>query len=254
MQVSVITNYLAELGRFSEFTGKTLYWITKPPFFGNETLKSMKNLLVQCSFPVISIVCPTGMVIALQSMIVIDMFGTQRLLSSLLAEEMLRDLSPTLSGVMIAAQAGSSYAGEIGTMRVKEEIDALETMSVNPFQYIVLPRILSIGFICPILNIIGGIFGIFGGYFVAVYLKGLNQGVFFDNLFTLLKVSHVWEGILKAFLFGIIVGLISCYKGYNVTGGSVGVGKAANSTVVQSVLMIIIVNYFVSLAIINLGI
>jgi phospholipid/cholesterol/gamma-HCH transport system permease protein len=103
-----------------------------------------------------------------------------------------------------------------------------------------------------LLNIIACSFGILGGFLVAVVLKGLNQGVFIDNLFSFLKLSHIWGGMIKASIFGIIVGIMSCYKGYNVSGGALGVGKAANNTVVHSILLIVIVNYFVTSALIQL--
>jgi len=251
-----ITNYImefiAEVGRFAAFIKLVLFWIVKPPFFFRETTKAMKNISFQCLLPVIAVVGPTGMVVALQGMKIFDIFGAHRLLSSLLAESMFRELSPMLASIMVAAQAGSAVAGELGTMRVKEEIDAMEVMSINPFQYIIIPRLLALALICPLLNIIACSFGITGGYLVAVVLKGLNQGVFLDNLFSFLKLSHIWGGMIKASLFGIIVGIMSCYKGYNVTGGALGVGRAANNTVVHSILLIVIVNYFVTSALIHL--
>jgi phospholipid/cholesterol/gamma-HCH transport system permease protein len=251
-----MTNYLfdfiAEVGRFAGFIRLVVFWMFKPPFFFRETTKAMRNIALQCLLPVIAVVGPTGMVVALQGMKIFDIFGAHRLLSSLLAESMFRELSPMLSSIMVAAQAGSAVAGELGTMRVKEEIDAMEVMSINPFQYVIVPRLLALALICPLLNIIACSFGILGGFLVAVVLKGLNQGVFIENLFSFLKLSHIWGGMIKASIFGIIVGIMSCYKGYNVTGGALGVGKAANNTVVHSILLIVIVNYFVTSALIHL--
>ncbi len=252
----LLTNYflsfIAEVGKFSNFVSNSVFWALKPPFFYKETVKSMRSIGWQCLIPVIAVVGPTGMVVALQGLTIFDLFGAHRLLSSLLAETMFRELSPMLASIMVAAQAGSAVAGEIGTMRVKEEIDAMEVMSVNPFQFIIVPRLLALAIICPLLNIIACSFGIAGGYLVAVILKGLNHGVFMDNLFSFLKISHIWGGMLKASVFGIVVGVMSCYKGYNVSGGALGVGKAANNTVVQSILLIVIVNYFITSALINL--
>lgn len=252
----VITDYfldfVAETGRFADFIRQCIFWSLKPPFFFRETTKSMKNIAFQCLLPVIAVVGPTGMVVTLQGMTVFKIFGAERLLSSLLAESMFRELSPMLASIMVAAQAGSAVAGELGTMRVKEEIDALEVMSVNPFQYVIIPRLIALALICPLLNIIACLCGIAGGFLVAVVLKHLNQGVFLDNLFSFLKLSHIWGGMLKASLFGLVVGIMSCYKGYKVTGGALGVGKAANNTVVHAILLIVIINYFVTTALINL--
>jgi phospholipid/cholesterol/gamma-HCH transport system permease protein len=247
-----ITDFLNEVGKFASFIKLVIFWALKPPFFLKETTKAMKNIAFQCLLPVIAVVGPTGMVVALQGITIFNIFGAHRLLSSLLAEAMFRELSPMLASIMVAAQAGSAVAGEIGTMRVKEEIDAMEVMSINPFQYVIVPRMFALALICPLLNIIACSFGIAGGYAVAVGLKGLNSGVFFDNLFSFIKLSHIWGGMIKASIFGIIVGIMSCYKGYNVTGGALGVGKAANNTVVHAILLIVIANYFVTSALINL--
>lgn len=247
-----LVNFVIETGKFADFAKKALYWSLRKPFFFSETTKAMKNIAFQCLLPVIAVVGPTGMVLSLQGLIVFKLFGAERLLSSLIAESMIRELSPMLASIMVAAQAGSAVAGELGTMRVKEEIDALEVMSVNPFQYVIIPRLIALALICPVLNIFACTCGILGSYSVAVVLKGLNQGVFLDNLFSYIQMSHIIGGLLKASIFGLIVGVISCYKGYNVSGGALGVGKAANNTVVHAILLIVIVNYFVTNALINI--
>jgi len=252
----VVTNYLInfifEVGKFSKFIFQTIYWFFLPPFYIKEMFKSIRSVSLQCIVPVIAVVTPAGMVITLQGLKVFDLFGVHRLLSSLLAEAVFREISPILASIMVAAQAGSAIAGEIGTMRVEEEIDALEAMSVNPFQYIIIPKLLGLAFACPLLNIFASVCGLFGGFIVAVGLKGLNKGVFIDNLFSFLQVSHIFEGMIKASIFGLIIGFMSCYKGYNVTGGALGVGKAANNTVVYSVLLMVIVNYFITSIIIKI--
>lgn len=252
MAANLLTGFVEETGKISSFVGKSIFWAFRPPFFWGEVFRSAKNIAFECLLPVIAVVGPTGMVVTLQSIAVFKIFGAERLLSSLLAESMFSELSPMLASIMVAAQAGSAVAGELGTMRVKEEIDAMEVMSINPFQYVIIPRLLALAFICPILNIIACLCGIIGGFLVAVVLKGLNYGVFMDNLFSFLKLHHIWGGMLKASIFGLVVGIISCYRGYNVSGGALGVGKAANNTVVHSILIIVIVNYFVTSALINL--
>lgn len=241
-----LSNFIKEIGKVVLFFLAACFWMFKPPFFIRETIENMRKVGYQCLLPVLAVVGPTGMVTALQSMYIFDIFGAHRLLSSLLAEGMFRELAPTLASIMIAAQAGSAIAGEIGTMRVKEEIDALEVMSVNPFQYLIVPRFLALAIMCPLINIIASLSGIVGGYAVAVLLKGLNHGIFMANLFGFLKFSHIAGGMLKASIFGLIVGILSCYKGYYVTGGALGVGRAANTTVVHSILAIVCLNYFLT--------
>lgn len=250
--IAYLIDFVKEVGKFSNFVIETIFWLFKPPFFLSEVIKVMKNTAYQCLLPVIAVVGPTGMVICLQGLIVMKIFGADRLLSSLLSESIVRELSPILASIMVAAQAGSAVAGELGTMRVKEEIDALEVMSVNPFQYVIIPRMIALALVCPLLNIIASSCGIFGGYLVSVVLKGINQGVFLENLFSYLKLSHIAGGLLKSSIFGLVVGVVSCYRGYNVTGGALGVGKAANNTVVHTILIIVILNYFITSLLVNL--
>ena len=244
--------FIEQVGQFGIFVTLTVQAMFRRPFFWQETLKSMYTTGFQCLLPVLAIVVPTGMVTTLQGLQVFDMFGAQRLLSSLLAEAVFRELSPTLVSIMVASQAGSAVSGEIGTMRVTQEIDALEVMAVDPFQYVIVPRLIALVVMVPLINAIASFGGILGGYVVAIGLKGLNSGVFLANLFSFTKMSHIWGGMLKACIFGLIVALISCYKGYNVRGGALGVGKAANTTVVHSILLIVCVNYFLTSALVAL--
>lgn len=252
MASNILIDFVEETGRLAKFVSNSIFWAFKPPFFLRETIRSAKNIAYECLLPVIAVVGPTGMVLTLQGMTIFKIFGAERLLSSLLAESMFSELSPMLASIMVAAQAGSAVAGELGTMRVKEEIDAMEVMSINPFQYVIIPRLLALALICPLLNIIACICGIVGGFLVAVVLKSLSYGVFMDNLFSFLKMHHIWGGMLKASIFGLIVGIMSCYRGYNVSGGALGVGKAANNTVVHSILIIVVVNYFITSGLINI--
>lgn len=239
-------SFVNEVGKIGIFIWQVILNLFRPPFFFHETLKAMHAIGFQTVLPVLAIVVPTGMVTALQGLQVFDIFGAQRLLSSLLAEAIFRELSPTLVSIMVASQAGSSVSGEIGTMRVKEEIDALEVMAVNPFQFVIVPRLIALAIMVPLINALACFGGIMGGYAVAVGLKGLNSGVFLANLFSFTKMHHIWGGMFKACIFGVIVGVMSCYRGYNVKGGALGVGKAANTTVVHSILLIVIINYFLT--------
>ncbi len=244
--IQPVGHFVREVGRLGQFCHEIVYSAVRRPFFGGELTTAMRRIGFQCLLPVVAVVGPTGMVMALQSLKIFDSFGLQRLLSSLLAEAMFRELSPTLTAIMIAAQAGSAIAGELGTMRVQEEIDALGVMGINPFKYLIVPRMLALALMCPLINAIACFSGMAGGFVVAVFLKGLNAGVFWANMLTFLKVSHIWSGVLKASVFGVVVGVIACYKGYNVTGGALGVGRAANETVVHSILLIVVLNYFLT--------
>jgi phospholipid/cholesterol/gamma-HCH transport system permease protein len=138
-------------------------------------------------------------------------------------------------------------------MRVKEEMDALSVMAVNPFQYLVAPRLIALTLMCPLVNAIACFSGILSGYLAAVVLKGVNRGAFLSNLYSFVDVIDIWGGIVKTLIFGCVIGLVSCYCGCTVRGGAEGVGKAANDAVVRSIIVFLGLNYFVTSALLALA-
>lgn len=238
-----VQSVLETVGKVGYFTGDVLHGLSHPPFFWSETVLAARKVAYQCFLPVVAILFPTGMISALMGLKIMAYFGTERMLSSLLAQGIVKEMAPALAGIMIAAQAGSAIAGEIGTMRVKEEIDALGVMSVNPIQFIVIPRMIALAFVCPLIAVIATFSGMMGGFVTAVFLKGQNLGVFVANLLAFVQLDDIAMGLIKACVFGMAVGLIACYYGYTVRGGAVGVGKAANNTVVHSSVAVAILNY-----------
>ncbi len=241
-----LVNFLTVLGRMGAFAVEIGVAIFTPPLFWQETVRAMRNVALQTLVPVIAIMTAVGMIGAMQGLAVIRIFGADHVLSSLLAESILREMSPTLASIMIAAQAGTAIAGEIGTMRVKEEVDALGVMAVNPVKYIVAPRMIALATMCPILNVLASAFGMLGGFVVAVYLKGMTFGTFVANLLAYVDMGVIYTGLLKSVVFGVLIGLIACYYGYNVTGGAQGVGKASNNTVVHGIVAVAVANYFLT--------
>lgn len=241
-----LLNFLTVLGQMGLFMGQIVAAVFTPPIYWKETVRAMRAVALQTLVPVIAIMTAVGMIGALQGLAVIRIFGADHVLSSLLAESILREMSPTLASIMIAAQAGTAIAGEIGTMRVKEEVDALGVMAVNPVKYIVAPRMIALATMCPILNILASAFGMLGGFVVAVYLKGMTFGTFVQNLMAYVDMGVIYTGIIKSTIFGLLIGLIACFYGYHVTGGAQGVGKAANNTVVHGIVAVAIANYFLT--------
>lgn len=239
------------VGKVGYFTQDIFHGITRPPFFWAETVDNAHKVAFQCLLPVVAILFPTGMITALMGLKIMALFGTERMLSSLLAQGVVKEMAPSLAGIMIAAQAGSAIAGEIGTMRVKEEIDALGVMSINPIQYLVIPRLIALALICPLIAVIAIASGLSGGFMVAVMLKGQNMGVFVANLLTFMRLNDLWFGLIKSSIFGMAVGLIACYYGYHVRGGAVGVGKAANNTVVHSIVAVAVLNYVLTIVLLK---
>lgn len=237
---------LSGVGKVGYFCGEILHALFTPPFFWYETIENARKVAYQCFLPVVAILIPTGMISALMGLEIMQLFGTERMLSSLLAQSIVKEMAPSLAGIMIAAQAGSAIAGEVGTMRVKEEIDALGVMSVNPIKFLVVPRLIALTLICPLISVIATVSGMLGGYTVAVLVKGQNAGVFMANLLNFVQLNDIWFGLIKSGFFGLAVGIIACYYGYHVKGGAVGVGKAANNTVVHSVVAVAVLNYFLT--------
>jgi phospholipid/cholesterol/gamma-HCH transport system permease protein len=203
----------------------------------------------RCLLPVAATVFPFGMVMALQGLKVFSFYGTQRMLSALVAAAVLRELSPVLSCTLVAAQGGASCAAELGAMRIKEELDATDVMAVDSIGFHVAPRMLALAVACPLLNVMGTAAGILGGYLSAVFIMGEPEGTFRAELWNLTRPFDVWASELKTGVFGVIIGLTSCYLGYHTTGGAAGVGKAVNQTVVWSVLIFIVANYVLTSAI-----
>jgi phospholipid/cholesterol/gamma-HCH transport system permease protein len=237
---------LAELGRFGGFVGAVSIRLLRGPWFLHTTLDQVWTTASRCLGPVVAVTLPFGMVIALQGLEIFALFGAERLLASLVSVAVIRELSPVLASVLIAAQGGSSCAAELGAMRIKEELDATEVMAVDGLNYHVLPRVLALTITCPMLNIAGSFAGLFGGWFTAVVVKGERSGIFLDNLWALSSPWDLAGGVFKTTIFGAIIGLIASWHGYYATGGAAGVGRAVNDTVVHSVLVFIFFNYLLT--------
>ena len=240
--------WLATLGRFGLFAGGVTRRLFHPSWRLGDFTQQLYLVTTRCLFPVIAVTLPFGMVIALQGLQIFAMFGSEHLLASLVSVTVIRELSPVLASVLVAAQGGSAFAAELGSMRIKEEIDATEVMAVDGIAYHVVPRVLAVTLACPMLDLVGSIAGITGAFITAVLFRGEQAGVFMAQLWAFTEPSDLWGSLLKTAIFGVIIGLISCYQGYYASGGAAGVGKAVNETVVYSVLAFIAANYFLTTA------
>ena len=226
---------------------------TRPRYMG-ETLRIMWLLVKRCIGPVGLAVAPVGAVIALQGLEIFRMFGLERMLSSLLGTAIFREYSPALASVMVAAQAGSSIAARIGTMKVRGQIDALAVMSVDPLRYVIVPGVIACLIVAPLLVVTTNVLGVLSGWIFAVPLGGVDHGAFMEHLTAQIKPTDLWVGLGKCALFGTAVGLIAGYLGLAVKGGAEGVGKAANDTVVYTIVLILVVDYVVSMVLLAAGI
>ena len=189
-----------------------------------------------------------GAVLALQTYEGFKRFGGgQEFIGPLVALAMTRELGPVFTGLMVTGRAGSAITAEIGTMRITEQIDALQTLRINIQQYLVVPRILAGVFILPLLSLFCMMCGIIGGYVVCVYFLGLNGEEFISEIQKYLELSDIRGGMIKASFFGLILTWVGSYKGYNTWGGARGVGQATTRSVVISSILILIANYFLAL-------
>jgi phospholipid/cholesterol/gamma-HCH transport system permease protein len=244
---------LAGIGRFGLWMGRVGLRAATPPWRPAMVLQHTWDVLLRCLLPVCAVTFPFGFVIALQGLDIFDLYGAQRMLPSLLSVAVLRELSPVLASVLVAAQGGSAFAAELGAMRIKEEIDATEAMAVDSVRWHVAPRVLALILSCPILHVFGAVAGIAGGWVLAVLLRHEPSGVFMQQLWALTHPFDLWSGILKTLLYGGIIGLIACWHGYFARGGAAGVGKAVNDTVVHCTIAFFLANYLLSSAMFGSG-
>lgn len=239
---------LAALGRFTGFAARVGWRVLVPPWELHEAARHTWTITLRCFLPVIAVVFPLGMVMALQGLAIFDLFGAQRLLSSLVSVAVFRELSPVLASVLVAAQGGSAFAAELGAMRIREELDATEVMGIDALRVHVVPRVVATLVAAPMLNLVGSLAGIAGGFVVATWVEGEPAGIYWANLWALTQPSDIVGGTLKSLVFGGLIGVIACYQGFYTTGGAAGVGRAVNATVVVGVTAFIVANYFLTTA------
>ncbi len=193
----------------------------------------------------------TGMVLGLQGYYTLVKFGSEGLLGAAVALSLIRELGPVLTAIMVTGRAGSSMAAEIGVMRISDQIDALEVMDINPISYLVSPRFAAAIICFPLLTAVFDVIGIIGGYLTGVALLGINPGIYFYRIESSVNSHDIYEGFLKALLFGVIVATVSCFQGYYTHMrkdgvGPEGVSNATTSAVVMSCVLVLITDYIVT--------
>jgi phospholipid/cholesterol/gamma-HCH transport system permease protein len=223
-----------------------LAWMFRPPFKLRNIFKQMEFVGVKSIFVVVLTGTFTGMVMALQGYHGFRMFSAESLVGGTVALGMTRELGPVLTSLMVTARAGSAMAAELGTMRVTEQIDALYVMAANPVKHLIVPRVIAGVLMVPLLTVVSDFTGILGGYFVGVHILGINSGIFIKNITRLVELNDIYNGLVKAACFGLILSLIGCYKGFNTYGGAEGVGRATTEAVVLASISILISDYFLT--------
>lgn len=237
------------IGYIKKLSGKTLYWIFVAPFKGKgidwkNTFEQMVRIGVE-SLPIVTLIAFfIGLIIAMQSAYQLKQFGATIFTANLVAVSIIRELSPLLTAIIITGRSGSAITAEIGTMKVSEEIDALQTMGVNPVKFLVVPRTLAMMIMLPSLTIIADFIGIFGGYLISMLSLNVTSVRYIDQTISALVFKDLFSGLIKSIFFALIIVTIGCYQGFNVSGGAEGVGKATTKSVVVSIFMIIVADVF----------
>ncbi|MFT5207080.1 MAG: phospholipid/cholesterol/gamma-HCH transport system permease protein [Candidatus Omnitrophota bacterium] len=241
----VVLNALAETKGVIRLFFETLYWIVVGPF--KKRAVSLEHVASQAVFGgvnsilIVFFVCfAMGMVLAMQSAYQLESFGALNMVAALVAVSMAREIGPVLGSLVIAGRVGAAITAEISTMKVTEQVEALETLALDPVRYLVAPRFLSLLVMLPCLIMIGDIAGILGGYTVGTLALGIRGGLYLEVSFDALMAKDIFSGLFKSAIFSMIITLISCYQGLNTRGGAEGVGRATTVAVVLSFIFIIL--------------
>ncbi len=237
---------LQEMGRMLLFLLASFGWLFRPPFRPFQILKQLHFIGYKSTFVVLLTAAFTGMVLGLQGYYTLRKFGSEAVLGSVVALSMIRELGPVLASLMVTARAGSAMTAEIGVMRITEQIDALDTMAINPLQYLVAPKLVAGLIGVPLLVAIADTVGIYGGYLVGVELLGVNAGSYWNSIDSAVEWKDVYGGFWKSVSFGLIVSWVCCYKGYYTGMSAEGLGKATTEAVVLSSVLILIWDYFLT--------
>jgi phospholipid/cholesterol/gamma-HCH transport system permease protein len=237
---------IEEIGHLTLFFGQFLYWLPQRPFRWAELLRHLRDVGFGSLFIVVLTGFFTGLAFSFQSLQGFSRFGAEALVGPTTLLGLARELGPVLTGLVVAGRSGSGMATELGTMRVTEQIDAMSTMAVSPVQYLVVPRVIAATIMMPLLVSVFTGCGFIGSVLRVVWMDdaGVDPGVFFFETWQGLDPPDYWEGYIKGAFFGAQIAIISCFKGFNASGGARGVGVAATAAVVISSVSILVGTYF----------
>lgn len=238
--------FLQAAGRLAFFAGQAIWHCLRGPWYPRLIGRQMIEIGYY-SLPVVGLTAIfTGMVLALQSYTGFARFSAESAIPNVVVVSITRELGPVLAGLMVAGRIGAAMAAEIGTMRVTEQIDALVTLSTNPFKYLVAPRIIAGVAMLPLLVLTADVIGVLGGYLVSTTRLGFNPQAYLQNTWDFLQIEDVVSGLVKAAFFGFLVTLMGCYHGYHSKGGAQGVGTATTNAVVSASILILSFNYVIT--------
>ncbi len=238
-----VLHLISTSGRFALFALNALSCVVRPPFFPRLVFHQMMRIGYNSLAVVALTLFFTGAVLALQVYRGGENLNSEAVVATIVALGITRELGPVLTGLMVAGRISAAIAAEIGSMRVTEQIDALTTLSTDPYKYLIVPRLTAAILTLPILLLVADTIGILGGFIVSVQGLGFSAGVYMRETVDFLTFDAVFSGMVKAAVFGMIIALFGCFYGYYSTGGAQGVGRATTAAVASSMVMILISNY-----------
>lgn len=233
----------------------SLRFIFARPFYTQDVIQQMDEIGVKSLGIVVLTGLFTGMVLALQSSVQLEQFGATMYIGRLVTGSMIRELGPVLAGLMVAGRVGSGIAAQLGSMKVTEQIDALNTLGTDPIKKLVTPRVLAALIMVPVLTIINDLIGIIGGNIIAHFIVGLPSSLYWRTVWEQIMAggfvagvipNDFVQGLTKPIVFGAIIAITACYFGLRTTGGTEGVGQSTTKTVVTASILILVVDYFLT--------
>lgn len=239
-----VISILYYLGGLATLAIQTVYLTVKPPYKYSHILEQSKKAGYD-SLPIVSVISLfIGFIFALQSAYFMQRIGSEMYIASLVAMAIVRELGPVITALVVAGRVGASNTAELGSMQVTEQVDALETLATNPVKYLVVPRFVALSIMLPILTLFANLIGIMGSYLICVFKLGITSSMYMNITFNSLVYKDLFTGLFKAWIFGMVIALVSCYEGFNVEGGAAGVGQATTRSVVSTFIMIIAADCF----------
>jgi phospholipid/cholesterol/gamma-HCH transport system permease protein len=243
--VNTVQKPLAQTGEMVQLTGTVLYQAIRHPFgYWGDVRDQMSLLLKLCWIPMIVSCTAFGFgAPGLQGGNIFLLFGMPERLGSFFIMASVREFAPWINAMVVAGVMGTAVTADLGARRIREEIDAMQVLGIDPIRTLVLPRVIAITIMTGLLDVVAMVFGVIGGYMAAVWVFGANAGTFLENFFANASTTDLWGSIVKTTIFGLLIGVVCCYKGLHAEGGPSGVGRAVNQAVVISFAAIWIFNY-----------
>ena len=233
-------------GRLALFVASAFSHCVRPPFYFRNVFQQFWTIGYN-SLPVVGLTAVfTGAVLALQASVGFSKLTAPSAIPLLVVVSVTRELGPVLASLMVAGRVGAAIAAELGTMRVTEQIDALDTLATNPMKYLVVPRLLAGLFMMPLLVLVADVIAVMGGFVVSSFILNFNESAYLINTITNLHLADITSGLVKAAVFGLIITMLGCFNGYNSRGGAQGVGMATTNAVVYASVLILFFDYFLT--------